>query len=168
VHLAVRGAVLRSPPGKAHHHILARGGARQGEALRLCCKQAHTRACTGHVRPVPGSTRSRKDTIERWHGLIPSKIVVHHEQIATVGTGQEFRVVEDALVGVSSLWGSHGRLFTRVLSTLAEFEGQCLAHDNPISLTGLLLRYCVNNFLTRKLPFPGGIRWSKKSEPKQV
>jgi putative oxidoreductase len=29
------------------------------------------------------------------------------------------------------------------LSTLAEFEGKFLAHDNPISLTGLLLRYCA-------------------------
>ena len=100
VNLAVRGAVLLPPPANADEHIIAIGGARQGDALPLCGQQAHARARTGCVRTAPGATRHREDAIKHLHGLIPRQIVAHHQQVATMGTGQEFRLINDALVGV--------------------------------------------------------------------
>jgi hypothetical protein len=42
----------------------------------------------------------REDAIEHLHSFIPRQIVAHHEQIAAVGTGQELRWIDDALMGV--------------------------------------------------------------------
>src|SRR5207253_9788409 len=55
VNLTVCGAVLLPPPANAYQHIIAISGARQGDALTLCGKLAHTRARTGRV---PTATRS--------------------------------------------------------------------------------------------------------------
>src|SRR2546427_11757638 len=103
--------------------------------------QAQARANTRGVRAATRSTGNREDTIEPLHGLIPRQIVARHEEVATMGTGQELRVIHHALVGVEWLRGSHGYLLAGVLPTLAELDGGFWAHDNPISLTGRLLRY---------------------------
>ena len=100
VNLAVRGAGLLPPPANAHQHIIAIGGARKGDALPLGGQQAHARARTGRVRAATRSTGHREDAIEPLHGLIPRQIVAHHQQIAAMGTGQELRLINDALVGV--------------------------------------------------------------------
>jgi len=100
VNLTVRGAVLLPPPANAYQHIIAIGGARKGEALTLCGKQAHTRARTGRVPTATGAAGHREDPVERLHSLIPCQIVAHDQQIAAVGTGQKFRLINQALLGV--------------------------------------------------------------------
>ena len=100
VNLAVRGVVFLAPPANAYQHIIAIGGARQGDALPLCGKQAHTRARTGRVPTATGSAGHREDAIEQLHGLIPRQIVAHHQQVAAMGTGEEFRLINDTLVGI--------------------------------------------------------------------
>jgi hypothetical protein len=49
---------------------------------------------------VAGSRGKGEDAIERLHSLIPGQIVARHEEIATMWTGQEFRVIDDALFRV--------------------------------------------------------------------
>jgi hypothetical protein len=100
VNLTVCGAGLLPPPANAYQHIIAIGGARKGEALTLCGKQAHTRARTGRVPTATGSAGHRDDAIECLHGLIPGEIVAHHQEIATVGTGHQFRLINHALLGI--------------------------------------------------------------------
>jgi hypothetical protein len=100
VHLAVRGAGFLSPPANVDDDVVAIGGAGRREALPLCGEQAQARADTRGVRAATRSTRHREDTIEPLRGLIPRQIVARHEEVATMGTGQELRVINHALVGV--------------------------------------------------------------------
>src|SRR5690349_7971611 len=100
MYLTVRGAVLLPPPANAHDDVVAIGGAGRREALPLCREQAQARANTRGVRTATRSTCHREDAIEHLHGLIPSQIVTHHEQSATMRTCQELRVINAALVGV--------------------------------------------------------------------
>jgi len=100
VNLTVRGAGLLPPPANVDDDIVAIGGASRREALPLCGEQAQARADTRGVRAAPRSTRHREDVIEHLHGLIPCQIVARHEEVATMGTGQEFRVIDEALFRV--------------------------------------------------------------------
>jgi hypothetical protein len=100
VQLTVRGAGLLPPPAKVDDDVVAIGGAGRREALPRCGEQAQARACTCGVRAATRSTRHRDDAIEHLHGLIPRQIVARHEEVATMGTGQEVRVINDALMGV--------------------------------------------------------------------
>jgi hypothetical protein len=88
------------------------------------------------VRAAARSRGNGEETIERLHGLIPREVVPGNQEVTAVEAGQQFRVINDALFSVSSLWGSHGHLLASVLSTLVRFEGRVFAHENPISLTG--------------------------------
>jgi hypothetical protein len=78
------------------------GRAGPGHALRFCCMQAHARARTGLVRTTPRSARHRQDAVERLHGCMPCQIMAHHQEITAVGTGQEFRLIHHALLGIES------------------------------------------------------------------
>jgi hypothetical protein len=80
--------------------VIAIGGASRREALSLGGKQAQTRADTRGVRAATRSTRHRDDAIEHLHSLIPRQIVACHEEVATMGTSQEFRVIDEALFRV--------------------------------------------------------------------
>jgi hypothetical protein len=100
VNLAVSGAVLPPPPANTHEDIIAIAGAREGNALPLCREQAHARACTGRVRTATRSAGHREDAIEHLHGLIPRQISAHDQRITAVRTGQEFRLIDHALLGV--------------------------------------------------------------------
>ena len=88
------------------------------------------------MRAATRSTGNRDDAIEHLHGLIPREVVPGHQEVTAVEAGQQFRMINEALFGVSLLRGSHGHLLVSVLSTLAEFEGSFFAHDNPLSFTG--------------------------------
>jgi hypothetical protein len=100
VNLAVRGAVLLPPPANAHHNVIAIGGARKGDALPLCGEQTHARAYTRRVRTAPRAAGNREDAIEHLHGFIPRQIVVAYQEVAAVGTGEEFRLIDNTLLGV--------------------------------------------------------------------
>jgi hypothetical protein len=75
-------------------------GAGSREALPLGGEQVQARTSIRGVRAAPRSTRNRQDTIEPRHGLIPPQRVAHHEEVITMGTGQELRVRHHALVDV--------------------------------------------------------------------
>ena len=100
MNLAIGGAVLLPPPANAHQHIIAIAGARKGDTLTRCGEQAHARPRTGRVRTAPRSAGNREDAIEHLHGLIPRQVGAHHQQIAAGGTGQEIRLIDNALLGV--------------------------------------------------------------------
>ena len=100
VNLAIRGAGFLSPPANVDDDVVAIGGAGRREALPLGGEQAQARADTRGVRAAPWSTRHRDDAIEPLHGLIPRQIVARHEEVATMGTGQEFRVIDETLFRV--------------------------------------------------------------------
>ena len=74
---------------------------------------------------------------------MPGEGVARAHAGTTMETGQPGRWRDEALVGVEALGGAPGHLVGRVLSTLARFEGPCFAYENPISLTGWVLLYCV-------------------------
>jgi hypothetical protein len=42
----------------------------------------------------------REDALECLPGLIPGPIVAHHQHVAAMGTGQEFRMINEALFRV--------------------------------------------------------------------
>ena len=100
VNLAVGGTVLLSPPANTHEHIIAIAGAREGDALPLCREQAHARARTCGMRTATRSAGNREDAIEHLHGLIPRQIGAQHQQVAAVRTGQDLRLIDNALLGV--------------------------------------------------------------------
>ena len=100
MNLTIRGVGLLPPPANVDDDVVAIGGASRREALPLGGEQAQARANTCGVWAVPRSARHREDTIEPLHGLIPRQIVARHEEVATMGTGQELRVINHALVGV--------------------------------------------------------------------
>src|SRR6266478_6364394 len=68
--------------------------------LPLCGEQTHARAHTRHVRTAPRAAGNREDAIEHLHGFIPCQIVAAYQEVATVGTGQEFRLIDNTLLGV--------------------------------------------------------------------
>ena len=82
------------------------------------------------------SARYREHLVEGLNGFIPSQVVAHHQNLTAVGASWEFRLIDEALLGISSFRGSHGFLLARILLTRAEFEGLLLPHDNPIFLAG--------------------------------
>ena len=41
----------------------------------------------------------REDAIEHVHGFIPCQIVAHHQHVTAMGTGQEFRMIDETLLG---------------------------------------------------------------------
>jgi hypothetical protein len=100
MNLAVRGAGFLAPPANVDDDVVAIGGAGRGEALPLCGEQAQARADSRGVRAATWSTRHREHTIESLHGLIPCQIVARHEEVATMGTGQEVRMIDEALFRV--------------------------------------------------------------------
>jgi hypothetical protein len=100
MNLAVRGAGFLAPPANVDNDVVAIGRAGRCEAVPLCGEQAQARADTRGVRTATWSTRRREDTIESLHGLIPGQIVARHKEVATMGTGQEFRVIDEALFRV--------------------------------------------------------------------
>src|SRR6266566_3745541 len=142
VHLARGGALVLPQPANAHAHGITRGGAGRRQALGVGGEQAHACAWTRRMRTAAWSSGNRANVLERLHGLIPGEGVARDQEVPTMETGQQFRLRDDALWGVESFGGSHGHLLVSVLSTLARFEGQFFAHDNPISLTGWVLLYC--------------------------
>src|SRR5215831_6381986 len=100
MNLVVCGAGCLAPPANVDDDVVSIGGAGRCEALSLCGEQAQARADTRGVRAATWSTRHREDTIESLHGLIPCQIVARHEEIATMGTGQEFRAIDETLFRV--------------------------------------------------------------------
>src|SRR2546428_11276028 len=142
VNLSVGGVVLLAPPANAHDHIVPIGRARKRHPLCLGGEQAQGCTLTRRVGTAPRSAGYREDATQGLHGLVPCQIVAQHQQVTAVGTGEEFGLINDTLLSVSCLRGSHGHLHARVLSTLAELKERFLVHDNPISLTALVLRYC--------------------------
>ena len=136
VHLA-RGRALGLPqPAKAHEHIIAIRGAGRRQALGRRRAQPQARARTRRVRAAARACGNGEEASARLHGLIPRKGVPRNQEVTAVEVRQQCRVINDALCGVESLWGSPGHLFARVWSTLAECEGGCFAHENPHFLTG--------------------------------
>jgi len=54
--------------------------------------------------------------------FLPSQRVAQHQHLAAVRTSWEFRLIDEALLGIESFRGSHGVLLARVLLTRAAFE----------------------------------------------
>ena len=76
------------------------GRVRKGNTLRFGGQQAQAGPRTRVVRTPTGAAGHREDSVERLHRLIPCQRVAHNQQIAAVGTGQEFRLINQALLGV--------------------------------------------------------------------
>jgi hypothetical protein len=100
VHLAVGSGVLIAPPAKAHQDIGARGRVRKGKTLRFGGQQAQACPRTRFVRTPTRAAGHREDPVERRHRLLPCQIVAQDQQVAAVGTGQECRLRNQALLGV--------------------------------------------------------------------
>ena len=96
MNLTVRGAGFLAPPANVDDVVAI------GIWRRRCpsAEAAQARADTRGARTVTWSTRHREHTIKSLHGLIPCQIVARHEEVATMGTGQEFRVIDEALFRV--------------------------------------------------------------------
>ena len=98
MNLAIGRALVLPPPANAHEHIIAIGGAGRRDALGRGREQTQARAWTRRVRAATRSCGNGKEAIERLHGLIPRQIVPRHQEVATVEAGQQFRVINDALL----------------------------------------------------------------------
>src|SRR4029434_3080612 len=103
VNLAIGRALVLPAPANAHEDIITIGGARRRHLLSLGREEAHARARARCLRAVAGSSGKGEDAIERLHSLIPGQIVPHDQKVPTVGTGQQLRVIDDALFRVYSL-----------------------------------------------------------------
>lgn len=88
------------------------------------------------MRAAARARGNGEEAIERLHGRIPGQGVPRNQEVTAVEAGQQHRVRNAALCGVSSLGGAQGHLFASVWSTLAAFEGRFFVHDNPACLTG--------------------------------
>jgi hypothetical protein len=52
------------------------------------------------MRTAAWSSGKRENVLERLHGLIPGEVVARDQEVTTMETGQQFRVIDDALLGV--------------------------------------------------------------------
>jgi hypothetical protein len=52
------------------------------------------------MRAAAWSCGNGEAAIECLHGLIPSEVVPHNQEVTAVEAGQQFRVINDALFGV--------------------------------------------------------------------
>jgi succinylarginine dihydrolase len=100
VHLALGRALVLTQPANAHEHIIAIRGTGRRQALGLSREQTHARARTRRVRAAARSRGNGEEAIERLHGLIPSQVVSHNQEVTAMEAGQQFRVINDALFGV--------------------------------------------------------------------
>src|SRR5688572_6665823 len=100
LNLLVGGVVLLAPPANSHHHIAAIGGPRKRDALGLGRDQAQAGPLTGVMVTTPWSASHREHTTEGLHHLIPCQIVAKFEPVTTMGAGEEFGLINEALLGV--------------------------------------------------------------------
>jgi hypothetical protein len=52
------------------------------------------------MRTAAWSSGNRENVLERLHGLIPGEVVARDQEGTTMETGQPFRLIDDALLGV--------------------------------------------------------------------
>jgi len=124
------------PPAPAPAHRIAIRGTGRCQALGRRRAPTQARARTRRVRAAARSRGHGEEASERLHGLIPRQGVPPHQEVTAMEAGQPCRGIPEARCGVSSLWGAHGHLLARVLSTLVRVEGRGFAHEHPLSLTG--------------------------------
>jgi len=135
-------ALVLTQPANAHEHIIAIRGTGRRQALA----QQRVDACASPDTSRESTARSRgngEEAIERLHGLIPSQVVPHHQEVTAMEAGQQFRVINDALFAYNR-FGFSWALLASVCPRWYGLREDSFAHDNPISphrVTFTLLRF---------------------------
>src|SRR5215471_15970668 len=88
VNLAIGRALVLPQPANVHEDIIAIRRAGRREALGFSREQTHARTRTRSMRAAAWSRGNGEAAIECLHGLIPSEVVPHNQEVTAVKTGQ--------------------------------------------------------------------------------